>query len=82
MSNIGRSNKWRQDQVHLCWREMEKASPTLYDTITETKDFAYWFNVLGLLAVNSMWSVDDVQNYLRTGSKKKKEGLDHGTSIK
>ena len=56
-----------------CLDQMLKSSPTVYDLLTDTMGIAYWFNVLTLLACHSMWSVEDVQNYLRTSSKDRKK---------
>ena len=73
MSNIGRSNEWKKGQTAYALDQMLKADPELYDKITETPGFAYWFNVLCILSYQSMWSVEDVQEYLRTGTKDRKK---------
>lgn len=70
MSNIGRSDEWKQNEVRLCLNEMLKSNPKLYETVLDTTGFAYWLNVLVILAGHSMWSVEDVKMYLQTGSTK------------
>jgi len=52
---------------------MIKADPVLYDKVTETTEFAFWLNVLCIIGGHSMWSIEDAKNYLRTGSKKRKD---------
>ncbi len=72
MSNIDRSDEWKSNQVRVCLSKLLQSNPELYDKILDTTGFAYWFNVLCLLAQHSMWGIEDVENYLRTGSMDRK----------
>jgi hypothetical protein len=71
--NIGRSNEWKDVQVKTCLDEMLKSNSALYEKILDTTGFAYWFNILCIIASHTMWSVEDAQNYLRTGSEDRKK---------
>ena len=73
MSNIGRSDEWKQIEIKKVLDKLLHSNPELYEKILDTTGFAYWFNVLCILGGHSMWSVEDVQNYLRTGSKDRKK---------
>lgn len=72
-SNIGRSDNWKTAQVAAVLDRMMKSNRALYDLVTETTGFAYHFNCLTLLAQHQTWSLQDVEDYLRTGSKKRKD---------
>lgn len=72
MPNIGRSDEWKRSEVRIVLDKMLSSNPELFEKISTTMDFSYWFNVLCILAYKRTWSAQEVQDYLRNQPTKKK----------
>lgn len=71
-SNIGKGERWRKERVAIALDKMLQEDKVLYEQILESRA-SFPFNVLCLMAQNPYWSYEDTCEYLRTGSKKRKD---------
>ena len=81
MNNIGRSDEWKASEVRYVLNKLLEIDPNLYDRTTETIGYAYWHNILCIIAIHRMWGVEDAQNYLRTGSDNPKDWKNNENNI-